>query len=320
MTDSIVLIPMLQAEARICVQDIREHMRVSSEQHQLARQKAHDLWQREGWKALGYSSFLKCAQAEFGASFQHIYRLKDAAEVEQQLTSVSPVGEKFSLPETHARKLKSLPTAESRYEALKTAEQMASSEGSDTVAQRHIEAAVNVTAKKLRVFASRYAPLSQMVTTGNLSVEDAEDIAVRIDRLKPQAKGYVLQHLVKAGGMMPAVLSFIGEQYQQHLQFPIGSAAGIVIQTLNATGCLGGTPLKVANMDNAKRALYEARLEVESEQAQGVEDYGPVNLTVWERDVERSAAALVTIIDRSWAQLLYYRLGEQLGVEVDARR
>jgi hypothetical protein len=184
------------------------------------------------------------------------------------------------------------------------------------IAQRHIKTAVNVTAKKLRVFASRYAPLSQMVTTGALSVEDAEDIALRIDRLKPQAKGYVLQHLVRAGGMAPAVLTFIGEQYQRG-DDPI---AALVVQTVNATGCLGGTPLKTANMDNAKRALYEARLEVESEQAQGVEDYGPVNLTVWERDVERSAAALVTIIDRAWAQLLYYRLGEALGVGTDGAR
>jgi hypothetical protein len=316
MSDSIVLIPMSAEEARTCVTDIREHMRVSDEQHQLARKKAHDLWQREGWKALGYSSFLKCAQAEFGKSFQHVYRLKDAVEVEQQLTSFSPLGEKFALPETHARKLKSLPTAESRYDALKVAEQMASSEGSDVVAQRHIEAAVNVTAKKLRVFASRYAPLSQMVTTGALSVEDAEDIAVRIDRLKPQAKGFVLQHLVRAGGMRGDVLSFIGEQYQRG-DDPI---AALILQTVNATGCLDGTLLKNANMDNTKRALYEARLEVESEQAQHEEDYGPVNLTLWERDVERSAAALVTIIDKAWAQLLWYRLGEALGVGTDGAR
>ncbi|TXH41598.1 MAG: hypothetical protein E6Q97_37240 [Desulfurellales bacterium] len=316
MTDSIVLIPMTETEARTCVTDIREHMRVSDEQHQLARQKAFELWQREGFKALGYKSYYECAKKEFGVSFQHVYRLRDAVEVEQDLSSVSPTGEKFALPETHARRLKSLPTAESRYEALKTAEQMASSEGSDTVAQRHIEAAVNVTAKKLRVFASRYAPLSQMVTTGALSVEDAEDIAVRIDRLKPQAKGFVLQHLVRAGGMRGDVLSFIGEQYQR-ADDPI---AALVIQTVNATGCLDGTLLKNANMDNTKRALYEARLEVESEQAQHEEDYGPVNLTLWERDVERSAAALVTIIDKAWAQLLYYRLGEALGVGTDGAR
>lgn len=188
---------------------------------------------------------------------------------------------------------------------------MASSEGSDVVAQRHVDKAVAVTAKKLRVFASQYPPLSQMVTTGHLSVEDAEDIAVRIDRLKPQARGYALQQLVKAGGIRGDVLTFVGEQYQR-IDDPI---AALVVQTLNVTGCMGGTPLKNANMTDARRALYEARLEVESDTLETVDDYGPVNLTVWERDIEGSARALITIIDKAWALLLYQRLGEQLGIQ-----
>lgn len=301
MTDSIVLIPMTEAEARACVTDIREHMRVSDEQHQLARLKAHDLWQRKGWEALGYSSFLKCAQAEFGASFQHVYRLKDAVEVENGLASVSPTGEKFMLPETHARKLKSLPTAESRYEALKTAEQMASSEGSDTVAQRHVDKAVEITAKKLRVFASRYAPLSQMVTTGHLSVEAAEDIAVRIDRLKPQARGYVLQQLVKAGGIRGDVLTFIGEQYQR----TDDAAAVLVVQTLNATGCLGGTLLKDANMTDARLELYEARKEVESAQQHEDDDEGATVMMLYQRNILRSRDMLVAMMGKVWFDALF---------------
>lgn len=293
-SDSIVLIPMTEAEARACANDIKNHAGK-------LRTLVHDFYTREGWKALGYESFAACAEAEFDRSYQHLYRLVSATELEQELSAFSPIGEKIALPETHARKIKSLPTPETRYEAWQTAQQMASSEGSDVVAQRHVDKAVEVTAKKLRVFASQYAPLSQMVATGHLSVEDAEDIAVRIDRLKPQARGYVLQQLVKAGGIRGDVLTFVGEQYQRG-DDPL---AALVVQTLNVTGCLGGTPLKHANMTDARRALYEARLEVESDQHYEEDDEGATVLTLYQRNVFRSREMLIKMMGKAWFNDLF---------------
>ena len=181
------------------------------------------------------------------------------------------------------------------------AKQMASSEGSDTVAQRHVEQAVKVMAQKLRVFASKYQPLSQMVSAGHLSVEDAEDINGRLERLTPQARGYVLQQLVRVGGMRPEVLTFIGQQYQRG-DDPV---AGLVMQTLNATGCLGNTPLRHANMTDARRALYEAQLEAESDKQHADDDEGATVLTLYQRNVERSRAMLLQMMGEAWFEALF---------------
>ena len=62
-----------------------------------------DLYEREGWKALGYGSFVECAEAEFCASKSQAYRLLDAARLDLIL---SPIGENGALPESHLRELK----------------------------------------------------------------------------------------------------------------------------------------------------------------------------------------------------------------------
>ena len=293
MTTHIVIL-MTADEARSCADDIKN-------QTGKLRTLVHDFYTREGWRALGYESFAACAEAEFDRSYQHLYRLVSATELERELSDYSPTGETIQLPETHARILNRLPDTPSRHEALTVAKQMASSEGSDTVAQRHVEQAVKVMAQKLRVFASKYQPLSQMVSAGHLSVEDAEDINGRLERLTPQARGYVLQQLVRVGGMRPEVLTFIGQQYQRG-DDPV---AGLVMQTLNATGCLGNTPLRHANMTDARRALYEAQLEAESDKQHADDDEGATVLTLYQRNVERSRAMLLQMMGEAWFEALF---------------
>lgn len=65
---------------------------------------------REGWRALGYDSFRAWAMAEIDqTSLRHIYRLRDAAEVDQSLGVT--IGH---TPESHARELASVPAEERR--------------------------------------------------------------------------------------------------------------------------------------------------------------------------------------------------------------
>lgn len=69
-----------------------------------ARAEVLRFYRGRGWLALGYHSFAACAQARFGKSVSQIYRLKDAALVQ---ANVSPTGE--NIPDRHVRVLKTLP-------------------------------------------------------------------------------------------------------------------------------------------------------------------------------------------------------------------
>lgn len=102
--------PMTQEEARACVEQIHGHMRA-------ARRAVYELHQREGWRALGYSSWRECVEAEFDKSQAHLYRELKAAEIEAEL---SPNGEIGAIPESHLRPLGSL-TTEQRQQAWEEA-------------------------------------------------------------------------------------------------------------------------------------------------------------------------------------------------------
>lgn len=110
----LVGVPMMdQAEARATVDAIKGHM-------DSARKLLLDLEEREGWKALGYSSWRACAQAEFGQSSAQVYRLLTAAKIEQAIDS--PIGEN---PESHLRPLVTLDTPEQQKAALDRATELA---------------------------------------------------------------------------------------------------------------------------------------------------------------------------------------------------
>lgn len=65
-----------------------------------------ELKDRQGWKALGYTSWHECVKNEFAYSSQHLYRLLDTAQVNQTIAGVLPG---VNLPERHAREVKTFP-------------------------------------------------------------------------------------------------------------------------------------------------------------------------------------------------------------------
>ncbi len=82
-----------------------------------ARTLLLELYEREGWKALGYPSWRACVTAEFEQSQAHLYRLLTAAQVERD---ISHLGE-FELSERQARELAPL-DADGRREVFEAAQ------------------------------------------------------------------------------------------------------------------------------------------------------------------------------------------------------
>lgn len=93
-----------------------------------------ELYNGEGWQLLGYSSWRECVKVEFGWSTAHMYRLLNAAEVEQ---NISPIG---GINERVARELAPLPAEQQK--VAYTLAQIAS--GNEQPTARTVKAAVEV--------------------------------------------------------------------------------------------------------------------------------------------------------------------------------
>lgn len=94
-----VLAPMTESEARACADSIKAGI------FNVGRQLL-ELYERDGWRVLGYASWRECAQVEFGYKQSHVYRLLEAAQVER---NISPMGENDPMPERQLRPLAALP-------------------------------------------------------------------------------------------------------------------------------------------------------------------------------------------------------------------
>jgi hypothetical protein len=89
---------MTREQATDCVKQINQNVANT-------RVLLWDLFSRRGWKALGYSSWRECVNAEFDQSQSYLYRTLTAAKIERE---ISPRGEIGVIPEKHLRPLSAL--------------------------------------------------------------------------------------------------------------------------------------------------------------------------------------------------------------------
>lgn len=80
-----------RAQAEEIVEKIKQHL-------ESARELLFILYEKEGWRALGYDSWVACVTTEFGKGQSHLYRELRAARVER--IAEVPIG---STPESHIR-------------------------------------------------------------------------------------------------------------------------------------------------------------------------------------------------------------------------
>lgn len=128
----IIQIEMTAEEARICIDNINTNLRNT-------RALLLDLYERQGWKALGYESWRACVTGEFKEKQTYLYYQLAAARAEKNLSTIveTPMG---TIPEAHLRHLASLPPDEQREvykKALETAPE-------GKVTAKHVELTVTV--------------------------------------------------------------------------------------------------------------------------------------------------------------------------------
>lgn len=236
-------ITMTATEARECVNVVKNHL------HD-ARQKAWELHERKGWQALGYATFKECCHAEFRQSFQHVYKLIGAYEVE------SHTGES-GLPLRHVQQLRVLKSSDAQREAYSNAKQMAAAEGAKAVTERHVETSVKVVQAKEAIFSSRYYVLGHAVTTGDITAAVGVEMHNALELLKPKIRGDMVQLIAQHGLTCAALIAPLGEMFSR-----VGtSKPSKTLETVLATGCLGGIALKQATLTDLMNARREAQWE-----------------------------------------------------------
>lgn len=90
--------PMIYKQARECADKIKSNINN-------VRALVLELYERDGWTALGYTSWRECVTKEFQSSQAYLYRQLEAAQTEKV---ISPIGEKKEIPESQLRPLTKL--------------------------------------------------------------------------------------------------------------------------------------------------------------------------------------------------------------------
>lgn len=287
MSDIQIIEPMTRTEAEACVASIKAHMSD-------ARQKALELYQRKGWEALGYESFRACAEKEFGQSWQHVYRLKNIAEAEQELRAASPVGEPLpeQIPGRHLRALSTLPTPEQKAKAYQKAQQLAKIEGAAEVTERHVRTAVAVENTEKEVYEGKYAVLGQMVATGQLALMTANEMTQHLEKAKPKTRGLIIQLIARWGLTCAELIPELAQMFDREGT----EKASKVLPVILKTGSIAGTPLVKANLTDLGRAKYEASLEHKADavqkQIEQKPTVQPVIVTLYKGDPVRTLKEL----------------------------
>lgn len=129
--------PMTAAEARECTELIRKDLATI----ETMRVRLLNMERRQGFKALGYSSWREWVTKEYSNSSQaYLYRLLAAARVEANLTADSTIVE-IDIPITQLTKLAKLPAPQQSV-ALQKADELAAAENKPRTLN-HITRAVN---------------------------------------------------------------------------------------------------------------------------------------------------------------------------------
>lgn len=88
--------PMIYKEARECADTINTNMND-------VRHLVLELYEREGWAALGYKTWRECVTAEFKQGERHLYEQLEAAQTERNICAIAQ-----NIPESQLRPLTKL--------------------------------------------------------------------------------------------------------------------------------------------------------------------------------------------------------------------
>ncbi|HRF96439.1 MAG TPA: hypothetical protein PLZ51_14635 [Aggregatilineales bacterium] len=310
---AIILPPMSADEARACVQSIKAKMLD-------LKTAVYDLWQRQGYIALGYTSFHACLKGEFGdVSAGHLYRLKDAAVIEGELRMSEDSPLEKSLPEAHARQLKLLPNGADRITAYRKATILAKGDGAPRPTIGHVQKAVELVKAENGVQSSPYPVIAKLVANGTITASVGIQMVGELNKLKADVREGVLLVIAEYGLSTPELIPHIADMVSR----PADKASYVLPEIIQA-GHLGGVPLLKATLTDLENAKYEAMLEHRAEgtekkrEREGTEVSRRVSVMIDAVDMRYTLKALGDVLgDEGMRQL--WELGKSMGLLAETK-
>ena len=172
MQNEIAVYQMTRKDARKCADEIRAGILN-------IRQKLLELYNGEGWTALGYDNWRECVQAEFSMSKSHAYELLNAAKTE---LNISAIAEKDIIPESQLRPLASLEPEQQR-EAWAKAQETAP-DGKITAA--HVQSVVDEYKKSEEVimkFNKARGEVNRLIIDEDITKQEWEELGRDLGKL-----------------------------------------------------------------------------------------------------------------------------------------
>ena len=293
--DTQITILMTENQARECIASIKQGLASLKE-------ALWSLWVGRGWEALGYASFNACIIAEFPErSASTLFRLKDAAQVEKNIAAFENGEDAVNLLESHARVLNRLEGADDQFRAYTRGKAIAKAEGLEEPVARHFEQAVKFVEAERAVYSSPYHVITHMLASGDISAPVAAEMTKELDAVRITWRNQlekVLTLISQHGLTCPALIPLIAFRYMRADK----GEPSYVLEEIERTGCLGGTPLRLANMSdwaNAKAEsakLKQAEADEAKRQAQIEAGETPVDIVpmnAYRGDGSRTVKALV---------------------------
>jgi hypothetical protein len=313
-SDTQIIFPMDEAEARSITSEIRSHLRD-------CRNKVLRMAQEEGWRLLGYESFQDWAKGEFDVSWQQVYNIKAAAEFDQELSLYSPQGEIYQIPIKHATQLRKLKNPESRVRAYNMAERMAGAQGKEAPTEKIVADAVNTLQAEETALDSPYPVVRHMLAASEITSLQAEQIVFELDRLRDEpAQGFVQDYMGKYGLKHPELIYPIGHKFLNERQR--GKRSYVLDEIDRTGGYLAGTYLSKATPKDLMRANKEAEEQhiaegVAKKQAEmraaGILIEEQFALTLWRNSPIKSVKELIRLLPPKDLEAVFHLLAKELG-------
>lgn len=315
--------PMTVDDARQLTSEIRGHLSD-------ARKKILDVYHKEAYRLMGYDSFKEWAIGEFEISWQQVYNLKAAAEVDTNLENMllfSPTGDPYVVPVNHARELRKLKSAEGQARAYQLAVSQADAQGESSPTASIISNTVQVVKAEEVVKESPFKVVQQMVADGGVTAVVGKQIVAELEKLDDEpAQAFVQKLMAEKNLSNPELVYPLGHKHKNERQKGKESK---VLDELEKTGRLAGALLAEARAKDLERANKEAQAEhitdaqelKRQKQLQAHKDDPDNNplppeqlaLTVWKRDPIKTLQNLERDLSVDDMDALFYLMAEARG-------
>lgn len=235
--------PMARIEARHHTEQIQYHTA-------MAREHIRAVYDREGWRSLGYASFRAWVEAELPFGYQWAMKLRQAAIQADILRDANIEVSKMDSKKLNM--LRQVPSRDDKLRVMTLAQELAASVGESHPTDAHYRSAMRTVKTEAEVKQSPYAIVRQMMASGEITAPIAKEMSALLDAVPVRQRGMVLEIIAVKGLGEPKLIPRIAAV--------VARPESKLLPSLKM-GYINQVPLSRANLTDWEQAAEEARRE-----------------------------------------------------------